>query len=82
MQALYSRCGEPYRIAGFAAALLTDTEAAYDGFEPFFGDPGQSEPLLWVMRTLYYNSKTGRTGMAVEISRRTFTDSLGLRWLR
>ncbi len=82
VQALYSRCGEPYRIAGFAAALLTDTEAAYDGFEPFFGDPGQSEPLLWVMRTLYYNSKTGRTGMAVEISRRTFTDSLGIRWLR
>ena len=82
VQALYSRCGEPYRIAGFAAALLTDTEAAYDGFEPFFGDPGQSEPLLWVMRTLYYNSKTGRTGMAVEISRRVFTDSLGIRWLR
>lgn len=82
VQALYSRCGEPYRIAGFAAALLTDTEAAYDGFEPFFGDPGQSEPLLWVIRTLYYNSKTGRTGMAVEISRRTFTDSLGIRWLR
>lgn len=82
VQALYSRCGEPYRIAGFAAALLTDAGAAYDAFEPFFGDPGQSEPLLWVMRTLYYNSKTGRTGMAVEISRRTFTDSLGIRWLR
>lgn len=82
VQALYSRCGEPYRIAGFAAALLTDTEAAYDGFEPFFGDPGQSEPLLWVMRTLYYNSKTGRTGMAVESIRRIFTDSLGIRWLR
>lgn len=82
VQALYSRCGEPYRIAGFAAALLTDTEAAYDGFEPFFGDPGQSEPLLWVMRTLYYNSKTGRTGIAVESIRRVFTDSLGIRWLR
>lgn len=82
VQALYSRCGEPYRIAGFAAALLTDTDAAYDAFEPFFGDPGQSEPLLWVMRTLYYNSETGRIGMAVETSLRTFTDSLGIRWLR
>ena len=82
VQALYSRCGEPYRIAGFAAALLTDAGAAYDAFEPFFGDPGQSEPLLWVMRTLYYNSKTGRTGIAVESIRRVFTDSLGIRWLR
>lgn len=82
VQALYSRCGEPYRIAGFAAALLTDAGAAYDAFEPFFGDPGQSEPLLWVMRTLYYNSKTGRTGMAVESIRRVFTDSLEIRWLR
>ena len=82
VQALYSRCGEPYRIAGFAAALLTDAGAAYDAFEPFFGDPGQSEPLLWVMRTLYYNSKTGRTGIAVESIRRVFTDSLEIRWLR